>query len=114
MDPLFTVLIVEDDPILRALMTDDLQEHGSFKVLVAASARAAFDQLATVTPDLVILDLVLPDRSGYEVAEHIRREPRTREVPVLAVSARLLPPIGRRPRRQAPPPSCPSRTSSAT
>ncbi|HEY8208961.1 MAG TPA: response regulator, partial [Myxococcaceae bacterium] len=67
------------------------EEGETYKVLIASSARGAFDHLASVKPDLVILDLVLPDRSGYEIAEHIRQDPRTQEVPVLAVSARLQP-----------------------
>jgi DNA-binding response OmpR family regulator len=85
-----TILLVEDDPILRALVKDHLEES-SFTVVLAPSARAAYDTLATLTPDLVILDLVLPDSSGYEVCEHIRRDPKTKDVPVLVVSARLLP-----------------------
>jgi DNA-binding response OmpR family regulator len=85
-----TILLVEDDPILRSQIKDHLEES-RFKVLIAASARAAYDQLATLKPDLVILDLVLPDSSGYEVCEHIRRDPKTKDVPVLVVSARLLP-----------------------
>jgi len=85
-----TILLVEDDPILRAMIKDHLEES-AFKVLIAASSRAAYDHLASVTPDLVILDLVLPDSSGYEVCEHIRRDPKTKDVPVLVVSARLLP-----------------------
>lgn len=85
-----TILLVEDDPILRAQIKEHLEES-TFRVLIAASARAAYDQLASVTPDLVILDLVLPDSSGYEVCEHIRNDPKTRDVPVLVVSARLLP-----------------------
>jgi CheY-like chemotaxis protein len=90
--PPYKILIVEDDPILRALLKDYLEEEkGTYQVLVAPSAKSAFDQLETVRPDLVILDLVLPDRSGYEIAEQIRRDPRTAEVPVLAVSARLQP-----------------------
>jgi DNA-binding response OmpR family regulator len=88
--PLPTILLVEDDPILRAQIKEHLEES-RFNVVVAASARAAYDALATIKPDLVILDLVLPDSSGYEVCEHIRRDPKTQEVPVLVVSARLLP-----------------------
>jgi CheY-like chemotaxis protein len=86
-----TILVVEDDPILRSVIKEHLEEVGTFKVLEAPSAAGALAQLASVRPDLVILDLVLPDRSGYEVCEHIRNEPRTSDVPVLVVSARLLP-----------------------
>ncbi|HVE86489.1 MAG TPA: response regulator [Myxococcales bacterium] len=89
--PKQTVLVVEDDPILRSQLQEWLEEEGRFNVILAPSARGALDQLAATRPDLVVLDLVLPDRSGYEVCEHIRKEPRTREVPVLAVSARQTP-----------------------
>jgi len=86
-----TILVVEDDPVLRALIKEHLEDAGTYRVLEAPSAASALEQLGSLRPDLVILDLVLPDRSGYEVCEHIRNEPRTRDVPVLVVSARLLP-----------------------
>lgn len=86
-----TILVVEDDPILRAQIKEHLEGEGPFTVLEAPSARSAYDHLAATRPDLVVLDLVLPDSSGYEVCEHIRNQPRTSDVPVLVVSARLLP-----------------------
>jgi two-component system chemotaxis response regulator CheY len=81
-------LVVEDSPLLRGMLGDLLQELGFTQVAEAGSGRAAKELLADTTPDLVCLDLTLPDISGYEVCEHIRASPALRNVPVLMISAR--------------------------
>jgi two-component system chemotaxis response regulator CheY len=86
----YTVLVVEDDPIQMATVREFLEES-SIRVVEASSGRTAIARLQTERPDLIILDLILPDVSGYEVCEFIRRNPGTRDVPVLVVSVRLVP-----------------------
>jgi CheY-like chemotaxis protein len=86
--PQRTALVVEDSPLFRKMLGDLLQELGFTRVLEAASGRAAQALLAETRPDLVCLDLTLPDISGYDVCEHIRASPALREVPVLMISAR--------------------------
>jgi CheY-like chemotaxis protein len=83
-----TVLVVEDSPMFRRMLSDMLQSLGYTRVLEAFSGNAAKELLAEQTPDLVCLDLTLPDISGYEVCEHIRATPALQDVPVLMISAR--------------------------
>jgi two-component system chemotaxis response regulator CheY len=83
-----TVLVVEDSPMFRRMLSDMLQSLGYTRVLEAFSGNAAKELLAEQTPDLVCLDLTLPDISGFEVCEHIRATPGLQDVPVLMISAR--------------------------
>jgi len=83
-----TVLIVEDSPMFRRMLSDMLQSIGYTRVLEAFSGQTAKELLAEQCPDLVCLDLTLPDISGYEVCEHIRATPGLQDVPVLMISAR--------------------------
>ncbi|OJT25635.1 two-component system response regulator [Archangium sp. Cb G35] len=83
-----TVLVVEDSPMFRRMLSDMLQSLGYTRVLEAFSGQAALELLAEQRPDLVCLDLTLPDISGYEVCEFIRSTPVLQDVPVLMISAR--------------------------
>jgi DNA-binding response OmpR family regulator len=82
--------LVEDDPVVRKLVKTYLERMALF-VIEAADGRSALKQLTEMVPDLVCLDLVLPESSGYEVCEFIRRLPALRDVPVMVMSARALP-----------------------
>lgn len=84
------VLVVEDCPDLRATLTEALEPLG-VETLEASNGRAAIRQLQETTPKVVCLDVCLPESSGYDVVEHIRADPRLRNVPVLMMSGRRLP-----------------------
>ncbi len=89
---LHTVLLVEDAPFFRKMLGDYLRDMGFEEVVELATGRAALKHLETAPrPDLVCLDLTLPDISGYDLCEHIRRSATMADVPVLVVSARDLP-----------------------
>ena len=79
-------LVVEDDPDARRLVASSLRRLG-LRVQEAATAGEALALLARTTPDLICLDLRLPDASGFTVCEHVRRTPRLQDVPVLVISA---------------------------
>jgi two-component system phosphate regulon response regulator PhoB len=81
------ILIVEDEPAIRELVAVNLRHAGHEPVLAedAASARRSVD---ASLPDLVVLDWMLPDRSGIEFARALRADPRTRDVPILMLTAR--------------------------
>jgi two-component system chemotaxis response regulator CheY len=83
-----TVLVVEDSPMFRRMLSDMLQSIGYTRVLEAFSGQTAKELLAEQCPDLVCLDLTLPDVSGFDVCEHIRSTPGLQDVPVLMISAR--------------------------
>ncbi len=79
-------LVVEDDPDARRLVASCLRRLG-LRVREAATAAQALEALEGGTPDLVCLDLRLPDASGFSVCEHVRRTQRLQDVPVLVISA---------------------------
>lgn len=85
-DPKPTVLVVDDTPENLAVTGALLQPQ--YRVKVAGSgARALKVAAAPPAPDLILLDLVMPDMDGYEVLERLRRDPATREVPVIFLTA---------------------------
>jgi DNA-binding response OmpR family regulator len=87
-----TILLVEDAPAVRSALRRCLEALGH-EVREAADGRAALDELTRRSPDLVVLDLVLPQVSGYEVCEALRASSAEahRSVPVLVISGRVLP-----------------------
>jgi DNA-binding response OmpR family regulator len=60
------VLIVEDDPAIAGMYETQL-EHDGYRVTVAGSAQVALDSIQSQPPDVVLLDVLLPDRSGFEL-----------------------------------------------
>src|SRR6185437_11841831 len=79
-----TVLVVDDEPPIRRFLRTSLTAS-DYRVLEAEDAAGAMRLLAAEKPDLVILDLGLPDRSGLELIPEIRR---TSPVPIIVLSAR--------------------------
>jgi class 3 adenylate cyclase len=80
------ILVVDDTPHNRKLLADVLEVKG-YAVSTAATGAEALARLARERPDLVLLDVVMPEMSGYEVCEEIRRDPETRLLPVVMVTA---------------------------
>jgi len=80
------LLIVEDDPdtveMLRAALT-----AADYTVYTARSGTEALSKAHASPPDLVLLDLILPEMNGFDVCERLRRDPMTESVPILIVTA---------------------------
>ena len=83
------VAIVEDDLDLVEVMSALFDGHG-IESFHAQTASAAVELIPRVEPDLLVLDLVLPDGDGFEVATALRRHPRLRALPLMIYSARDL------------------------
>ncbi|HWE25329.1 MAG TPA: response regulator transcription factor [Myxococcales bacterium] len=81
------VLIVDDERDLVRLLEHNLRE-GGFETAIAYSGEQALQLVRQRIPDLVVLDLMLPDISGNEVCRQLKASPRTRNVPVLMLTAR--------------------------
>jgi diguanylate cyclase (GGDEF)-like protein len=81
------VLVAEDDPSTLALIDMALQDAGYDRVL-ASDGRAALEQVRATRPDLVLLDVGMPVMTGDEVHRELRRDPRTRYIPVVFVTAK--------------------------
>ncbi|MES1248370.1 MAG: response regulator transcription factor [Actinomycetota bacterium] len=79
-----SILVVEDDAEIAELMRDFLEAEG-FSVRHAGSSRETREQVALARPDLVLLDVMLPDESGFDICRRLRRDS---DVPVLFLSAR--------------------------
>src|SRR5262249_8364481 len=90
-DPLrpqdLTVLVVDDEPDLRDLVDFNLRQAG-YKTRVADGGGAALAACAAARPDILILDLNLPDVSGIEVCRSLRAGATTRDLPILMLTAR--------------------------
>lgn len=81
------ILIVEDEPDMARVLQYSLSQAGH-QTQVATTADEALEAVRSYTPDLVLLDWMLPDRPGTEVCRHLRRQPATSTVPIIMVSAR--------------------------
>ena len=81
------ILVAEDDPVTARFVGSLLTEHG-FDVLVAADGDHALELAAEAAPDLIVSDLVMPYRDGYEVLRALRSDPRFRAIPVVILSMR--------------------------
>lgn len=80
------ILVVDDTPRNRKLLADLLTASG-YEVVLAASGPEALQRLADDPPDLVLLDVVMPEMSGYDVCRAIRARPRSAVLPVVMVTA---------------------------
>ncbi|HPA41814.1 MAG TPA: response regulator [Candidatus Hydrogenedentes bacterium] len=85
-----TILVVDDEPDVVSLLETTLKAEG-FNVLTAYDGIAALDLCTTERPDLVLLDLMMPMMSGYEVCEQIKANPLTKNIPVLCISSAHTP-----------------------
>jgi DNA-binding response OmpR family regulator len=79
------VLLVEDDPFLSSLLKNRLLKE-DIEVKHARDGQEALDMLKEYKPDLILLDLILPKKSGFEVMEGIRQDPQLSSAPVIIIS----------------------------
>lgn len=82
-----TVLVVEDSVTQREMITDLLKGSG-LTVTVASDGVEAMEQIQGRTPDLVVLDIVMPRMNGYEVCRRLKADPKTQNVPVVMCSSK--------------------------
>jgi len=80
------VLVVEDDPWIQWMIADDLTDR-NYDVKTASDGVEALAQLAEVRPDVIVLDLILPRSSGWDVVERYQAEAVGDVVPIVVISA---------------------------
>src|SRR6516225_6833021 len=81
------VLIVDDDPDIQRLVSYNLGQAG-FQVTTASSGRLALETVQTHPPDLIILDIMMPDIDGMEVCRTLRQRETSRRIPIIMLTAR--------------------------
>ena len=81
-----TILVVDDAPEILALVETRLRRRG-FDVVTAADGEAALIAARARTPDLVVLDIMMPKRNGWEVARALKRDPMTQATKIVVLTA---------------------------
>ncbi len=84
------LLVVEDNPINAELLVHLLRAYGHV-VETAGDATQALQALEQRRPDLILLDLQLPDIDGFELARRLKADPVTRDIPIVAVTSYAMP-----------------------
>jgi CheY-like chemotaxis protein len=85
------VLVVDDELSIRQVIGDILRDEG-YQVLFAGTGRSALTLLATERPDLVLLDVMMPDGDGHAVLEAMQSQSQLRDIPVIIVSTGIARP----------------------
>ncbi|RMH73844.1 MAG: response regulator [Gemmatimonadetes bacterium] len=81
------ILIVNDTPHLLQLLGQTLKKETDYEVIKAYDGKSAIEKINTEHPDLVVLDVVMPEMDGFEVCRRIRQNPETEDLPVIMFSA---------------------------
>jgi CheY-like chemotaxis protein len=84
-------MCVEDDADIRMILEFSLGSVGGYEVLACSGGRAALAKAATFRPDLVLLDVMMPDLSGPETLAALRQLPEMQGVPVVFITAKAMP-----------------------
>jgi CheY-like chemotaxis protein len=82
-----TILFVDDSRLVQEIYRQKLMQE-RFRVLIAGGGLEALRILSRETPDLILLDLLMPDVDGYKILEVVKREPRLKEVPVIVFTGK--------------------------
>lgn len=85
-----TVMIIEDEADAAELFSEMMRING-FRVIKMFSSAPAIPIIAQEKPDVILLDIMMPDISGLEVLRYIRREPELASIPVIILSAKSMP-----------------------
>lgn len=85
-----TVMIIEDEVDAAELFSEMMRING-FRVIKMFSSAPAIPMIAQEKPDIILLDVMMPDISGLEVLRYIRREPELSSIPVIILSAKSMP-----------------------
>jgi PAS domain S-box-containing protein len=80
-----TILVCDDDQPIRELLTALLEQKGH-RVAAVASGHELFDRLAAGAPDVILLDLLMPDMNGWETLERLKSNPASASIPVVIIS----------------------------
>jgi DNA-binding response OmpR family regulator len=80
-----TILFIEDEPALQKLAGEQLKQEG-FKVLSALDGEVGLRLAQKEKPDLILLDLILPKKDGFELLKELKEKQETRDIPVIILT----------------------------
>ncbi len=86
--PEFRALIIDDDLDLLLLVRRTLEFTAGWEVHPASSGAAGLDLAGTIAPDVVLMDVMMPEMDGYEVCRRLKADPATAHIPVVLLTAR--------------------------
>ena len=87
-----TILVVDDNPDVITSLKIGLEDSSLYRIFGAQNGKKCLELLEeNITPDIIILDIMMPDISGLEVLRYLRREPDLLSIPVIVVSAKGMP-----------------------
>jgi adenylate cyclase len=84
-----SALVAEDDEATRRMLRETLEEEG-WDVVEARDGREALEAAAARRPDLILLDLLMPEMDGFEFLEELRKEPANRSIPIVVITAKAI------------------------
>ncbi|MEK9175235.1 MAG: response regulator [Patescibacteria group bacterium] len=79
------ILFIEDEEALRRALGDVLSQSG-YEMLTASNGEAGVEVAKKQSPDLILLDLVLPKKSGFEVLQELKEDPTTKNIPIIVLT----------------------------
>ena len=82
----YTILIVDDNPTNLGVLSNYLKDYG-FRILVARSGESTLKKAQFVQPDLILLDIMMPDLNGFEICRHLKANPATKNIPIIFMTA---------------------------
>src|SRR5947209_1445511 len=81
------ILLVDDVPANLAVLTSALEPHG-YEILAASNGAAALKVAVRARPDLILLDILMPELNGLETCRRLKQDEATRDIPVIFITAR--------------------------
>lgn len=90
------ILVIDDDPNILEMVTHHLAQTHAYQVTTALGGRAGLAQVALARPDLIILDLMMPEVDGFTVLAQLNHDPDLRTIPIIILTAKDLAPHERR------------------
>ena len=81
----YLIMIVDDSPTNINILASTLKDH--YRLIIAKSGKTAFEHLEQQQPDLIILDIIMPEMDGFEVCRHLKNTPGTRDIPIIFITS---------------------------
>ncbi|BAU10936.1 response regulator receiver protein [Leptolyngbya sp. NIES-3755] len=85
------ILIIDDEDDIRAVVQISLEEFGGWQTIAASSGTEGIALARSEIPDAILLDISMPDFDGYQVCEVLKQDDQTQAIPVILLTAKVLP-----------------------